>query len=228
MKTSRKLWLGHLTLASLMLSASTLLAQATSTTKAIEQDWRVELYSVSDSTRLTAPLFISSFSIPGVPALFQVTWNHRDVPIMEEGGIQLQAYLRTNLLEEREVLTPPWHEKLSSSSEVVTWTQRLNVSNNHYTFTVKDIVGTTWGTIPGPFTVKRMFLLWAPPLETYSTAEIFKNSGIIMGSNRFKKLCITQTRFYETDDEYTTDNEEKVVFSQPENFTHFEFKQLSE
>jgi hypothetical protein len=228
MKTTRKIWLGNVAFAGLMLSASTLLAQVTSTTKAIEQDWRVELYSVSDPSRLTAPLFISSFSIPDVPALFQITWNHRDVPIMEEGGIQLQAYRWEALLDEREVLTPPWHEKLSSSSEVVTWTQRLHVSSLDYVFSVKNIVGTTWGSIPGPYTVKRSFLLWAPSFQTYSFAEIKKNSGIIMGTNRFKKLSITQTRFYNQEGQYTEDNVEKVLFSQPQTFEHYEFKQLNE
>ena len=183
-----------------------------------------------EAGRLTCPLFISSFSIPGVPALFQCTWNHRDIPILEEGGIQLQAYKWDDLLDEREVFTPPWREKLSNANEVVTWTQRLHISEwTDYVFTVKNIVGTTWGTIPGPYTVKRHFLFWAPPLEGYSYQEIADNSGIIMGSNRFKHLAITQTRFY---DQYGTlllrDTQEKVLFTQPESFEYFEFRRLNE
>ncbi|MCH5377138.1 MAG: hypothetical protein JJ992_24510, partial [Planctomycetes bacterium] len=137
-------------------------ADAPDGTLAVEQDWRVELYSVSDPGRLTAPLFISSFAVPNVSALFQTTWNHRDIPGVEEGGIQLQAYSWFNLLEEREVLTPPWRDKLTSDHEVVTWTQRLHISSNDYVFTIKNINGTTWGTIAGPYVVRRHFIYWAP------------------------------------------------------------------
>ena len=215
--------------ASLLLPASDLLGQAPAGTVAIEQDWRVELYSVPASGRLTCPLFISSFSIPGVEALFQCTWNHRDIPILEEGGIQLQAYKWGNLLDDREVLTPPWREKLSNANEVVTWTQRLRRYETQYLFKIKNIVGTTWGTIPGPYQVERNFLFWAPPLEGYTFQEIADNSGIIMGSNRFKRLAITQTRFYDYDGNVlSTDSEEHVLFSQPQSFEYFELRQLSE
>jgi hypothetical protein len=217
--------------ASLLLPTSALLGDAPNGTRAIEQDWRVELYSVPAEGRLACPLFISSFSIPYVPALFQCAWNHRDIPILEEGGIQLQAYKWGNLLDEHEVLTPPWREKLNDANEVVTWTQALRrvEQDQDYIFTVKNIVGVTWGTIPGPFSVKRSFIFWAPPLEGYSYAKIADNSGIIMGSNRFKKLAITQTRFYnDAGNLISTDTVEKVLFSQPQNFEYFEFRQLDE
>jgi hypothetical protein len=224
-----KHWIVGVAVAGLLLPASILHAEAPLGTRAIEQDWRVELYSVPDSGRLTCPLFISSFSIPGVAALFQCTWNHRDIPILEEGGIQLQAYKWDSLLDDQEVVTPPWRERLSNQNEVITWTQRLRVNWLEYVFTVKNISGTTWGTIPGPYTVRREFLFWAPPLEGYSFQEIADNSGIIMGSNRFKCLAITQTRFY---DDYgnllSTDGTERVLFSQPQNFEYFEFRQLDE
>ena len=180
---------------------------------AIEQDWYVELCSVSDADRLTCPLFITSFSIPQVPALFQTTWNHRDIPFMEEGGIQLQVYRWDDLLDDREVLTPPWREKLSDPADTVTWTQRLHISNLDYVFTVDSIVGKTWGSIAGPYQVKRSFQLWAPPLELYTFAEIKRNSGIVMGANRFAKLAITETRFYDVNGELLLkDAQEKQVF----------------
>lgn len=209
--------------------ASPLLAQAPSGTEVIEQDWRVELYSVPSENRLTCPLFISSFSIPFVPALFQCTWNHRDIPILEEGGIQLQAYKWDNLLDEREVVTPPWRERLTSPNEVITWTQQLRRSGLKYIFQVKNIVGTTWGSIAGPYQVERTFLFWAPPLEGYTFQEIADNSGIIMGSNRFKRLAITQTRFYDASDSLiSTDTAERVLFAQPSSYEYFELRQLNE
>lgn len=229
MKTTPRTWLVNVAFASLVLSTSALRADAPNGTKAIEQDWRVELYTVSDPARLTCPLFISSFSIPQVTALFQITWNHCDVPIMEEGGIQLQAYKSNNLLDDREVVTPPWKDKLSNANESVSWTQRLHIADLDYVFTVKNIVGTTWGSIPGPYTVNRRFLEWAPPLEGYSYEEIKKNSGIIMGTNRFKKLAITETRFYDQNDTLLERRpEERVLFGQPESYEHFVFKRLNE
>jgi hypothetical protein len=229
MKTTFRTWIVYLTFAGVLLPTSTLRADAPNGTKAIEQDWRVELYSVSDPTRLTAPLFITSFSIPSVSALFQTTWNHRDEPIVEEGGIQLQAYKWDSILDEKEVLTPPWKDKLSNANESVSWTQRLHIAGVDYVFTVKNIVGTTWGSIPGPYAVKRRFLFWAPPLEGYSYQEIANNSGIIMGTNRFKKLSLTETRFYDLNGALLLrDTQEKVLFSQPESYEYFEFKRLDE
>lgn len=229
MKTNISNWIVDLGLAALLLPAPAALAAAPAGTAAIEQDWRVELYSVPATGRLTCPLFISSFAIPDVPALFQCTWNHRDVPILEEGGIQLQAYKWNNLLDDREVVTPPWREKLSNANEVVTWTQRLCRYDLCYVFQVKNIVGTTWGTIPGPYQVERNFLLWAPILEGYSVQEIADNSGIIMGSNRFKLLSITQTRFYDRNGYLlATDPAERVLFAQPPSYEYFELRQLSE
>ena len=213
----------------LLSPASVLLAQAPEGTRAIEQDWRVELYSVSDPDQVTCPQFISAFAIPLVPALFQTTWNHRDVPYVEEGGIQLQVYRWDYLLDEREVLTPPWREKLSTDDELVTWTQRLHISGLDYVFTVKDIAGTTWGSIPGPYSVQRRFLVWAPPLELYTFQEIRRHSGIVVGSNRFKHLAITETRFYDQEGELLLrDEEEKVLFSQPRSHQYFESRRLND
>lgn len=183
-------------LAGIALQAPLALAQAPYGTMAIEQDWKVELLVMPDGNRLTSPLFVSSFSIPYVSALFQCTWNHRDVPILEEGGIQLQVYKWNDLLDEQEILTPPWREKLSIDDEVITWTQRLALVGMDYRFTIKDISSKTWGQIAGPYTIKRTFLIWAPPLEMYSFQEIADNSGIVMGGNRFKRMTIVQTRFY--------------------------------
>ena len=199
MNTTRTRWLATVAFAGLLLQTSIASAQAPTGTMAIEQDWKVELYVMPEGNRLTSPLFVSGFTIPLVPALFQCTWNHRDIPILEEGGIQLQVYGWNNLLDEKEILTPPWREKLNIDDEVITWTQRLHISGLSYVFTVKDISSKTWGEIPGPYTVKRTFLIWAPPLEYYTYDAIARNSGIVMGGNRFKKMTITQTRFYDID-----------------------------
>ena len=215
-------------LAALFLSTSHLPAQTTPSIQAIEQDWRVELYSVSDPDRVTCPLFISSFAIPKVPALLQVTWNHREEPDVEEGGIQLQLYRWENLVEDREVLTPPWREKLSDANETVRWTQRLQIADLAYVFTVKDIVGTTWGSIPGPYVVKRPFLVWAPPLELYTFEEIKSNSGIVVGTNRFKKLAVVETRFYLDDGTIKRDTTERIIFAQPPTYEYFESRRLNE
>jgi hypothetical protein len=199
MKMTRVSWFVAFALAAAMMGqTSALMAQAPNGTRAIEQDWRVELYVMPEANRTTCPLFVSGFAIPLVPALFQCTWNHRDVPILDEGGIQLQAYSWNNLLDDKEVITPPWRERLSVDDEVITWTQRLEIAGMDYRFTVKNVSSKTWGQIPGPYSVKRTFLIWVPPLELYSFQEIAKNSGIIMGGNRFKKMTVVQTRFYDS------------------------------
>jgi hypothetical protein len=198
MKMTHVTWFVAFALAAAMMAqTSSSLAQAPLGTRAIEQDWKVELLVMPDGNRLTSPLFISAFAIPNVSALFQCTWNHRDIPILEEGGIQLQVYKWNNLLDDKEIVTPPWRERLSIDDEVITWTQRLHISDLSYVFTVTNISSKTWGTIPGPYLVKRTFSIWAPPLELYTFNEIARNSGIVMGGNRFKRMVVTQTRFYD-------------------------------
>jgi hypothetical protein len=223
--TTRTWWAGIVALALLAEAAR---ADAPEGTRAIEQDWRVELYSVSDPNGATRPVFVSAFTIPGSASLFQVTWNQRTQPAVQEGGIQLEAYHWTDLMEQEEVVTPPWREKLSSVSEVVTWTQRLQVESGIHAFTVKNIVGTTWGTIAGEFTVKGHHLV-PPGMESYTYAAVANVSKIEVGANRFKKLVIAQTRFYDAQKNLLLrDTAEKVLFSQPQNYQYFEFRQLNE
>jgi hypothetical protein len=197
MKTRFANWLLTVVIVGIVLRTPVSLAQAPYGTMAIEQDWKVELLVMPDGNRLTSPLFVSSFSIPLVSALFQCTWNHRDVPLLEEGGIQLQVYKWDDLLDEQEILTPPWREKLNIDDELITWTQRLAIVGMDYRFTIKNISSKTWGEIAGPYTIKRTFLVWVPPLELYNFQEIADNSGIVMGGNRFKRMTILQTRFYD-------------------------------
>jgi hypothetical protein len=197
MKTRFAKWLLTVVVAGLVLRTPVSLAQTPYGTMAIEQDWKVELLVMPAGNRLTSPLFVSSFSIPLVSALFQCTWNHRDVPLLEEGGIQLQVYKWNDLLDEQEILTPPWREKLNIDDELITWTQRLAIVGMDYRFTIKNISSKTWGEIAGPYTIKRTFLVWVPPLELYNFQEIADNSGIVMGGNRFKRMTVLQTRFYD-------------------------------
>jgi hypothetical protein len=181
---------------SLLAAVSPAFAAAPVGTTTIEQDWRVELYTVSDPDRTTCPLFVSGFALPWLSTLFQVTWNHRDLPSLEQGGIQLQAYRWTNLIEAADVETPLWRDKLSHNNEVVTWTQGVTRSGMSHIFGVKNIVGTTWGAINEQYTVRRTYQFYAPTLEEYDVETVKKNSAIVMGTNRFKRLAITETRFY--------------------------------
>jgi len=217
MNTNWAKWSILIVLASGLAPGPVAQAEAPEGTMAIEQDWRVALHTVSDFEQVAFPQYITGFAIPRVPALFQITWNHRDMPFVEEGGIQLQAYSWDELEEESEVVTPPWRERLAHDNETVTWTQRLQVSGLDYVFTVRDIVGTTWGNISEPYSVKRSFLEWAPPLELYTFEEIRRNSGVTAGANRFKELVIVETRFYDHENTLLLrDTEERVVFHQPD------------
>jgi hypothetical protein len=212
-----------------LVAASNVFAAAPEGTSAIQQDWRVELYTVSEPEDATCPLFISAFALPWLTTLFQVTWNHRDLPDLEQGGIQLQAYRWDNLIDAVDVTTPAWRDKLSHDNEVVTWTQGMHREGLAHVFTVKDIKGTTWGTIAEAYTVRRTYLFYAPTLEAYSVAAIKENSGIVMGTNRFKKLAITETRFYGDSGQLLgRDTNEHVIFQQPSSYTYFEDQRLGQ
>ena len=212
-----------------VLWSSVALAGAPAGTYAVEEDWRVELYTVSEPDRSTCPLFVSGFALPLLTTLFQVTWNHRDLPDLEQGGIQLQAYRWQNLLEAADVVTPPWRDRLSNNGEVVTWTQGVRKDGLAHVFTVKNIVGTTWGTIAPQYSVRRTYLLWAPTLENYSVATVKENSAIVMGTNRFKKLSITQTRFYDVNGQLLgTDTNEHIIFEQAPSYDYFVDERLGE
>ena len=213
----------------LLLCPSAAQAAGPAGSHAVEEDWRVELYTVSDPIKTTCPLFVSGFALPNLTTLFQVTWNHRDLPELEQGGIQLQAYRWENLLAAQDVVTPPWRDKLSTNGEVVTWTQGVRKDGLAHVFSVKNIAGTTWGTIAQQYSVRRTYLQWAPTFETYDLATIKKNSAIVMGTNRFKKLSITQTRFYDSNGQLLgTDANEHIIFQQAPTYAYFEARRLGE
>jgi hypothetical protein len=204
-------------------------AAAPNGTTAIAQDWRVELYTVSAPERTTCPLFVSAMALPNLTTLFQVTWNHRDLPSLEQGGIQLQAYRWLDLIEAADVTTPPWRDKLSHDNEIVTWTQVVSRDGMSHVFTVGDIVGNTWGTITEKYSVRRTYLFFAPTLESYDVAIIKENSGIVMGTNRFKKLAIVETRFYNDAGELLgRDANEHIIFAQPQSYSYFEDQRLGD
>ncbi len=225
----RKVCLVGITLVAVLLISPQSHAAAPDGTTRIDQDWRVELYTVSDPERTTCPLFVSAMALPNLTTLFQVTWNHRDLPSLEQGGIQLQAYRWLNLIEAADVTTPPWRDKLNHNNEVVTWTQSVHRDGMSHVFTVKNIVGTTWGTITEQYDVRRTYLYYAPTLESYSVATIKENSGIVMGTNRFKKLAIVETRFYnDAGNLLGRDTDEHIIFQQPQTYSYFEDQRLDD
>ena len=66
-------------------------------------------------------------------------------------------------------------------------------------------------------------------MELYQFSEIRRNSAVTVGSNRFKKLSVTQTRFYDVNgDLLFTDPVEKILFEQPQHFEHFESRRLGD
>lgn len=212
-----------------LLDATDACAAAPNGTTAIQQDWRVELYTVSNPERVTCPLFVSAFALPNLTTLFQVTWNHRDLPELEQGGIQLQAYRWGDLIQAVDISTPVWRDKLNHNNEVVTWTQGMHREGMSHVFTVKNIKGTSWGTITEKYSVRRTYLHYAPTLEGYSVNAIKENSGIIMGTNRFKNLAITETRFYnDAGDLLGRDTNDYVIFQQPASYSYFEDERLGE
>ena len=123
---------------------------------------------------------------------FALTINHRSVPSYAPGGIQVQLWQGEEALSSRD---GPKVSQLQNTDEVVTWSQRLSVSEGVLTFEVTDGTSTTWGSFGGQGYLKETTTTDLPNLNGYRPYSSLKESGVTYAGNRVKYLTLKRIRW---------------------------------
>lgn len=118
---------------------------------------------------------------------FVLEVNMHGLPTYSAGGIQVQ---RWNDDQAVAVRNSPITTSLSTTSEVVSWTQELTVQNGTVTFEVIDGSSTTWGNFGGEGYLKSSAATGQENLNSYRPALSILNSGISYAGNRVVSLTL--------------------------------------
>ena len=173
----------------------------------VEQDWRLVLNEPDDA--VLAPQLHTVMSPLGHLDSFyaQVTWNYRELPDFEEGGLQIQAWDG----EECTIQGSFGAEGLSTTAETISWTQVLETDGATLSFKITNGQSTTWGSFGGPHMEVRGNAA-LPNLNGYSTGVSLGHSVVTYGGNRVQLLVITEVRRYGADGLLDVDSAPKIVF----------------
>lgn len=175
----------------------------------VEEDWQLVLNEPNYGAN--SPQFHTLMS-PGKDTesiYIQATWNYRELPAFQSGGLQLQGWFGDSCGIQRN----PCTEQLSNSAETVTWTQSLETDrSSKIVFSIMNGQSTTWGTFGGDLH-KITGYIRIPDLNAYSTSVSVQNSWITYGANRVDSLVITQVRRYGSGGLISVDTEPKVIYN---------------
>lgn len=208
----RRAWLrdGLVAAAALVVPALAVEAEEPTITR-VEEDWKLVL-NVPDDW-VVAPQFHTVMSpFPNQDLFyFQSTYNYRELPEFQSGGLQLQAWLNDKCLSTKNIRTEP----LSYDADTVTWTQQLKTNGTNLVFQVFNGQSNSWGSFGGEGTAIQ--LGWTGGnLNTYSPSVSAAGSYITYGSNRVDLLAITQVRYYADNTLVTVDDTLRVVYEYEE------------
>jgi hypothetical protein len=163
----------------------------------VEEHWELRLSqpdpdrSAPQTTMVMSPLA----DLAGVHFLFIL--NHVTVPGFEAGGMQVQLWDGTNLVQEN-VSTEIG--ALDHEEEVVRWKQRLTLVEGNLVFRVVDGESETWGNFGGsdltlsvPTTLTR--------LNAYRPSVSINESQVSYAENRVVSLVLTKLVWIDDDGE---------------------------
>ena len=146
---------------------------------------------------------------PWAPRFCNFHLNSCDVPSFAQGGLQLQIWRdSTNLA----VVTSSNRATMTTSNELVDWTQYLKLTGASLTFGISSASSQTWGDFSG---VQVQIPGGSLLLDEYSADYSQQNSGVTFGANRVSSLVLVWSKVTYADGSYTLDSTPRVVFSAP-------------
>jgi hypothetical protein len=171
----------------------------------IEEDWCL-LVNTPDSYRSSPQISTQMARAPYAKRFCNFHVNSCDVPVFQQGGLQLQVWLgNTN-----QIASTIHSEIMSSSNELVTWTQYLRSDGTSLYFGIGAASSTTWGDFSGQEVSLSGHSTY---LDDYSSDYSVNNSGVTYGANRVTAMVLTGVRLYMSDGSVQTDSTPKVIYS---------------
>jgi len=175
----------------------------------VEEDWQVVVASPSPNevgpqiTTCMSP--VSDGSMPFVA--FDL--NYLDYPSFQPGGLQVKVFSNGNV----QTSSSQGSALLATSSETITWTQRLRLwGSNTLTYSIVNGQSTTWGpfgTLQGLARVR--FNAPITSLAAYSPDTSVAKSGVSWQSNRVSTITLLRVRYYKSGQLISTDSNPRSV-----------------
>lgn len=177
----------------------------------VEEDWELVLgqpdYNVCGPQVVTTMSPFNNIN----DTFFTLEINHRSAPYWTAGGLSIHQWSGEWRMQSYDRAD---RSVMDNDSEVVTWTQMLDVNNidvGQLTFKIKNGNSTTWG----PFGYSGMFKLhtnWGVAnLNSYTPDVSVAQSGVAFAGNRVQSLKIKQIRVTLDDGTVLTDSTERIV-----------------
>lgn len=173
----------------------------------VEEDWEIILLEPGDDLHVPQFHTVMSPYQSQNATYFQVSWNYREEPDFQPGGLQLQAWGGDDYFGGRDVDIGG----LSRDAETVTWTQSLSVDLTDLTFAITNGHSSSWGSFGGESMTVRLPRAMHS-LSGYSTNVSAQGSWITYGSNRVVRLQITEVRTYNEEGLVSRNSTPRVVY----------------
>ncbi|HEY2838067.1 MAG TPA: hypothetical protein VGJ26_02890 [Pirellulales bacterium] len=175
----------------------------------VEEDWELVIGQpdqATDAPQLTC--VISPIAeVDSAYAAFDI--NHHSQPSYKAGGLQLQVWSNnTPLLSDND----PDGETLSTAGETVTWTQKMELSQDNLTVSITNGNSATWGTFGGGGKLRITVGTSLTNLNAYSPNVSVANSAIGFASNRVQSLRIKCVRYYKASGQAFQDTTVRNVY----------------
>ncbi|MCO6043584.1 hypothetical protein NG895_06665 [Aeoliella sp. ICT_H6.2] len=144
---------------------------------------------------------------------FVITWNYFDQPSFCPGGVQCQVWDNGTLLSVQEIPA----SELYVNGDVIRWTQKIWVSQGDCYMSLNGLSSSTWGS-----SLSTAETLVCPNtgminLNSFSVAEVVKESGIQHGHNRVVSFTVTdvQSKDSEDDKKPIVDSATHMIYQSP-------------
>jgi hypothetical protein len=174
----------------------------------VEEDWELQIGEPDPNS--TGPQVLTTMSPnPDLTGTyFTLEINHRSAPTFSPGGISIHRWFGEARYASYDRVD---RTTMSTTNEVVTWTQALYRDSGRVHFLVSNGLSTTWG----PFGYSNLMKLdntWsADNINGYTPAVSVAESGASYAANRVRLLKIKAIRMTMSDGTVLTDNTERIV-----------------
>ncbi len=171
----------------------------------IEQDWELIVNEPDDDT--ASPQVATQMNLDASGESFAIfAINFQQVPSFWPGGLEIQLWDGEEVIDVDAFAA----YELSQIDESIRWTQVLEIKEGKIRFYVKDGNSESFGSFGGTsFSVDRPTSI--ANLDQFQVEDTLKNSGVLLGANRVKRLVLKETRFFDDQNQSRKDDIEKVL-----------------
>jgi hypothetical protein len=174
----------------------------------VEEDWELDLGEPDASQN--APQVTTVLSPFGNLASWHAAFDVNLLSFADysPGGVQLQLWYGDTPLD---CQSQGHGSALQTSGEVVTWTQRLDLSDGTLTFQITNGNSQTWGAFGNGSSLSLSRECNIDNLNGYDPQTSVNNSGVGFGGNRVRSLTLKAVRLYSLRGLISQDTTPRVV-----------------